>query len=146
MSDHEGPSGAGDDELSLPKATVQKLIAGEPSVSTAPDILSSKESRDLIIECCVEFIHMISTEANEICEKEAKKTISPEHIVGALKTLGFESYVEEVEGVLKDHKQAQKDREKKTSKFEASGKSEEELLHEQQRLFEASRARFQATQ
>lgn len=123
MSDHEGPSGAGDDELSLPKATVQKLIAGEPSVSTAPvstqadgcqfyseilpkDILSSKESRDLIIECCVgmpfplpcslcdtpadyhlqpEFIHMISTEANEICEKEAKKTISPEHIVGALK-------------------------------------------------------------
>ena len=28
MSDHEGPSGAADDELSLPKATVQKLIAG----------------------------------------------------------------------------------------------------------------------
>ncbi|KDN37794.1 hypothetical protein RSAG8_09949, partial [Rhizoctonia solani AG-8 WAC10335] len=89
---------------------------------------------------------MISTEANEICEKEAKKTISPEHIVGALKTLGFESYIEEVEGVLKDHKQAQKDREKKTSKFEASGKSEEQLLAEQQQLFEASRARFHAGQ
>jgi hypothetical protein len=29
MSDHEGTSGAVDDELSLPKATVQKLIAGE---------------------------------------------------------------------------------------------------------------------
>ncbi|CAE6461221.1 unnamed protein product [Rhizoctonia solani] len=142
MSDHEGPSGAADDELSLPKATVQKLIAE----ILPKDILSSKESRDLIIECCVEFIHMISTEANEICEKEAKKTISPEHIVGALKTLGFESYVEEVEGVLKDHKQAQKDREKKTSKFEASGKSEEQLLAEQQQLFEASRARFHAGQ
>lgn len=142
MSDHEGPSGAADDELSLPKATVQKLIAE----ILPKDILSSKESRDLIIECCVEFIHMISTEANEICEKEAKKTISPEHIVGALKTLGFESYVEEVEGVLKDHKQAQKDREKKTSKFEASGKSEEELLREQEKLFAASRARFEATQ
>ncbi|CAE6434469.1 unnamed protein product [Rhizoctonia solani] len=142
MSDHEGPSGAADDELSLPKATVQKLIAE----ILPKDILSSKESRDLIIECCVEFIHMISTEANEICEKEAKKTISPEHIVGALKTLGFESYIEEVEGVLKDHKQAQKDREKKTSKFEASGKSEEQLLAEQQQLFEASRARFHAGQ
>ncbi|QRV76419.1 Histone-like transcription factor (CBF/NF-Y) and archaeal histone [Ceratobasidium sp. AG-Ba] len=142
MSDHEGTSGAVDDELSLPKATVQKLIAE----ILPKDILSSKESRDLIIECCVEFIHMISTEANEICEKEAKKTISPEHIVGALKTLGFESYVEEVESVLKDHKQAQKDREKKTSKFEASGKSEEELLNEQEKLFAASRARFQAGQ
>ncbi|QRV91256.1 Histone-like transcription factor (CBF/NF-Y) and archaeal histone [Ceratobasidium sp. AG-Ba] len=142
MSDHEGTSGAVDDELSLPKATVQKLIAE----ILPKDILSSKESRDLIIECCVEFIHMISTEANEICEKEAKKTISPEHIVGALKTLGFESYVEEVESVLKDHKQAQKDREKKTSKFEASGKSEEELWSEQEKLFAASRARFQAGQ
>ncbi|CAE7068776.1 unnamed protein product [Rhizoctonia solani] len=142
MSDHEGPSAAADDELSLPKATVQKLIAE----ILPKDILSSKESRDLIIECCVEFIHMISTEANEICEKEAKKTISPEHIVGALKTLGFESYIEEVEGVLKDHKQAQKDREKKTSKFEASGKSEEQLLAEQEQLFEASRARFHAGQ
>jgi hypothetical protein len=32
MSDHEGTSGAVDDELSLPKATVQKLIAGESVV------------------------------------------------------------------------------------------------------------------
>jgi hypothetical protein len=38
------------------------------------------------------------------------------------------------------------DREKKTSKFEASGKSEEELLNEQEKLFAASRARFQAGQ
>ena len=28
---------------------------------------------------------MISSEANEICEQESKKTIAPEHIIGALK-------------------------------------------------------------
>lgn len=32
-----------------------------------------------------EFIHLISSEANEICEQESKKTIAPEHIIGALK-------------------------------------------------------------
>lgn len=32
-----------------------------------------------------EFIHLLSSEANEICEQESKKTIAPEHIIGALK-------------------------------------------------------------
>lgn len=74
-----------------------------------------------------EFIHLISSEANEICEKESKKTIAPEHIISALKVqlasvnpvtplmlftfaqhLGFESFTAEVVDVLKDHKQQQK--------------------------------------
>ncbi len=33
----------------------------------------------------VEFIHLISSEANEICTKENKKTIGPKHILEALK-------------------------------------------------------------
>jgi histone H3/H4 len=32
----------------------------------------------------LEFIHLISSEANEICEQENKKTIAPEHIISAL--------------------------------------------------------------
>jgi len=143
-SDREGPIGgapATDDDLSLPKATVQKMI----SDLLPKDISCAKETRDLIIECCVEFIHLISSDANEICEQESKKTIAPEHIIGALKRLGFEQYVTEVDGVLKDHKQALKDREKKVSKWEQSGKTEEELLAEQERLFAASRMRYEAS-
>jgi hypothetical protein len=68
------------------------------------DVTCAKETRDLIIECCVgelslvlyilvltdfhrgpEFIHLISSEANEICDQESKKTIAPEHIIGALR-------------------------------------------------------------
>ncbi|PFH52684.1 hypothetical protein AMATHDRAFT_139558 [Amanita thiersii Skay4041] len=144
MSDREGPSGAPptDDDLSLPKATVAKMIA-----ELLPnDIICAKETRDLVIECCVEFIHLISSEANEICEQESKKTIAPEHIIGALKRLGFDSFTAEVEDVLKDHKQQQKDREKKVSKFEQSGLTEEELLEAQQKLFAQSRAIFESTQ
>jgi hypothetical protein len=38
------------------------------------------------------------------------------------------------------------DREKKVSKFEQSGLTEEQLLAEQEKLFAASRARFQGGQ
>ena len=38
-----------------------------------------------IIDASTEFIHLISSDANDICEKESKKTIAPEHIISALK-------------------------------------------------------------
>lgn len=131
-----------EDDLSLPKATVAKMI----TELLPNDMSCTKETRDLVIECCVEFIHLISSEANEICEQESKKTIAPEHIINALKRLGFDTFQNEVEDVLKDHKQQQKDKEKKVSKFEQSGKTEEELLAEQEALFAASAARMQQQQ
>ncbi|KAI9067620.1 histone-fold-containing protein, partial [Trametes sanguinea] len=110
------------------------------------EVTCAKETRDLIIECCVEFIHLISSEANEICEQESKKTIAPEHIISALKRLGFESFTDEVESVLKDHKQQQKDRERKVNKMEQCGLSEAELLAQQEALFAKSREKFLTTQ
>ncbi|TFL00054.1 histone-fold-containing protein [Pterulicium gracile] len=143
MSDREGGIGSvPEDDLSLPKATVAKMI----TELLPNDMSCTKETRDLVIECCVEFIHLISSEANEICEQESKKTIAPEHIINALKRLGFDTFQNEVEDVLKDHKQQQKDKEKKVSKFEQSGKTEEELLAEQEALFAASAARMQQQQ
>ncbi|KIY67342.1 histone-fold-containing protein [Cylindrobasidium torrendii FP15055 ss-10] len=141
MSDREGHSGVPDEDLTLPKATVAKMIQ-----ELLPKELScAKETRDLVIECCVEFIHLISSEANEICEKESKKTIAPEHIINALKALGFDSFTSEVEDVLKDHKQVTKDRgQAKQNKMQTSGLTEEELLAKQEELFAASRARMAA--
>ncbi|KAH8830253.1 histone-fold-containing protein [Flagelloscypha sp. PMI_526] len=142
MSDSEGRMGTSsglDEDLSLPKATVAKLI----SELLPKDMTCAKDTRDLIIECCVEFIHLLSSEANEICEQESKKTIAPEHIITALEKLGFESFISEVEEVLVEHKQQVKDREKKVSKLESSGKSMEELAAEQEALFAQSRAKFE---
>ena len=72
-----------DDELSIPRATLNKMIK-----ELLPDIRVSIDSRELISNCCTEFITLISTEANNICNIESKKTISPEHvIIGKLKLL-----------------------------------------------------------
>ncbi|KAG0746158.1 hypothetical protein G6F16_005897 [Rhizopus arrhizus] len=142
MSDTERSGPSMDDELSLPKATVQKLI----NEMMPEDIVCAKDTRDLLIDCCVEFIHLIASEANEICEKETKKTIAGEHIVAALQALGFEEYVEEVEDVFKEHKKQQKDRDKKSTRLENTGISEEELLRQQELLFAQSRLKFEAQQ
>ena len=68
----------------------------------------TKEARDLLIECCVEFITLISSEANEISEKEAKKTIACDHITRALEQLGFAEYVPAVLEAAAEHKEVQK--------------------------------------
>ena len=93
------------DDLSLPKATVQKII--NEVLANDSGMAFAKESRDLLIECCVEFITMISSEANEIAEKDAKKTIACEHITKALEELGFGEYVPDLLEVAQTFKTQQ---------------------------------------
>lgn len=80
---------------------ITEVLANDTGMSFA------KDSRDLLIECCVEFITMISSEANEIAEKDAKKTIACEHITKALEELGFQEYVPDVLEVAQQFKTQQ---------------------------------------
>ncbi|KAM9915732.1 hypothetical protein OXX80_013876, partial [Metschnikowia pulcherrima] len=84
------PSNAQGEDLSLPKATVQKII-GEV---LPKDIAISKEAREAITECSIEFIMILSTQSNDIAEKEAKKTIASDHVIKALEELGFHNYLD----------------------------------------------------
>ncbi|KAI4870290.1 histone-fold-containing protein [Hypoxylon rubiginosum] len=136
MSDHEY---GGNDDLSLPKATVQKIVSEILPASSG--VSFSKEARDLLIECCVEFITLVSSEANEISEKEAKKTIACDHITKALNTLGFGEYIPAVLEAAAHHKETQKVREKRGNKFEESGMTIKELEELQRQQFEAARER-----
>ncbi|KAL8729601.1 MAG: hypothetical protein Q9181_004945 [Wetmoreana brouardii] len=131
----------GTDDLSLPKATVQKIIT-EILSPAYPGTTFAKDARDLLIDCCVEFITLISSEANEIAEKEAKKTIATEHIDKALKELGFPEYVQEVLASAGEHKEALKVREKRGNKMDQSGLSEAELLRQQEALFKSATEKY----
>jgi histone H3/H4 len=70
---------------------VQKILT--EILPPSSGLATTKDFRDSLIEACVEFVTLISSEANEISEKDAKKTISAEHVAMALKDLGFDSYV-----------------------------------------------------
>ena len=172
MSDREF---GGNDDLSLPKgmqtcastrvlanhipATVQKIV--QDILASEPGMTFAKDSRDLLIECCVEFITLISSEANEIAEKDAKKTIACEHVKAALEELGFGDYVPAILEVAQDYKKqqqvclpalvmaacpayTQQNREKKQTKIEQSGMTEEELIRAQEELFKSATNKFNA--
>ncbi|CAG5143767.1 histone-fold-containing protein [Alternaria burnsii] len=139
MSDREF---GGNDDLSLPKATVQKIV--QDILASEPGMTFAKDSRDLLIECCVEFITLISSEANEIAEKDAKKTIACEHVKAALEELDFGDYVPAILEVAQDYKKQQQNREKKQTKIEQSGMTEEQLIAAQEELFKNATSKFNA--
>ena len=84
-------------------ATVQKIVT--EILPPSSGLVFGKDARDLLIECCVEFITLISSEANDISEKESKKTIACDHITKALEQLGFGAYVQEIMEVANEHKE-----------------------------------------
>ncbi|BEI83031.1 hypothetical protein CcaverHIS002_0308990 [Cutaneotrichosporon cavernicola] len=136
MSDREG-FGGGDDEHTLPKATVYKLI----SEMLPEDLSCAKDTKEIIVDCCVEWIKLISAQSNTVCEESSKKTISPEHVLEALKQLGFESFISEVDESHGEFKQSQKDRQR--NQPNTNGMTPEELLALQEKLFSQSQARLQ---
>lgn len=68
-----------DDELTIPRASMNKMIK-----ELLPNVRVANEARELILNCCTEFIHLVSSEANEICNQQQKKTINAEHILACV--------------------------------------------------------------
>jgi histone H3/H4 len=146
-----GVGGAGQntqEDLSLPKATMSKLI----QELLPDDIAIGRETKDLFTDCCVEFIHLISSGgcivnvANEVCEKESKKTIAGEHVVAALKNFGYDDYIPQMEAMMQEHLKTVKVRFLIQEKDKKGGKSEtftnEELIATQNALFADARKKM----
>jgi histone H3/H4 len=81
------------DDVGLPKSTLQKSIKD----LVPKDMRIASEASDLLVQCCNQFVHLLSTQANDISEREKRSTITPEHVVKALEELEFgEQYIEAV--------------------------------------------------
>lgn len=68
----------------------------------------NKEAKDLLIDCCVEFVTLISSEANDLADAENKKTIAVEHVEKALRDLGFPEYIKQVLAAADELKESMK--------------------------------------
>jgi len=123
-----------DEDLTIPRAAMNKMIK-----EILPTIRVANDSRELILNCCTEFIHLISSEANEICNQQTKKTISPEHVLQALDKLGFGDFRQAAQEVVEDCKQVAAKRRRQSTRLEHLGIPEEELLRQQQELFAKAR-------
>ncbi|XP_046631925.1 protein Dr1-like isoform X2 [Daphnia pulicaria] len=121
-----------EEELTIPRAAMNKMIK-----EIVPSVRVANEARELILNCCSEFIHLLASEANEICTQQQKKTINAEHILGD--RLGFNDYRTDAEAVLKDCKAVAAKRRRQSTRLENLGIPEEELLRQQQELFAKAR-------
>ncbi|KAI3416859.1 CBFD_NFYB_HMF domain-containing protein [Psidium guajava] len=131
--------GKSKEDASLPKATMTKII----KEMLPPDVRVARDAQDLLIECCVEFINLVSSESNEVCNREEKRTIAPEHVLKALEVLGFGEYIEEVYAAYEQHKHETMQDSLKGGKWSNGAEmTEEALLAEQQRMFAEARARM----
>ncbi|XP_053751297.1 LOW QUALITY PROTEIN: protein Dr1-like [Panthera pardus] len=126
-------SSGNEDALTIPRAAINKMIK-----ETLPNLVAN-DARELVVNYCTEFIHLVSSEANEICNKSEKKTISPEHVIQAPESLGSGSYISQVKEVLQECKTVALKRRKTSSCLENLGTPEEELLRQQQELFAKAR-------
>jgi len=64
------------------------------------DLNLSEDTHDLIQACALEFIQLLTFQANEICQRENRNGfLGLQHIVRACKELGFQEYVCEIEAV-----------------------------------------------
>jgi histone H3/H4 len=127
-----------DDELCIPRSAMYKLIK-----EIVPQVRLSGEAKDLIANACNEFIHLLATEANNVCEKQSKKLILPDHVLVALDQLGFSEYKEDCVEVMKQMQQEVDKRKKLRSKLDKPGIPEAELLRQQNQLFAEARQQQQ---
>lgn len=123
-----------DDEVTIPRAALNKMMK-----EILPHVRVAGDARELILNCCTEFVHLISSEANEICNKQMKKTISPEHVLAALESLGFGAYMTDCKSALEECKTVAAKKRRGSNRLENLGIPEEELLRQQQELFEKAR-------
>ena len=127
-----------DDELCIPRSAMYKLIK-----EIVPQVRLSGEAKDLIANACNEFIHLLATEANSVCEKQSKKLILPDHVLVALDNLGFSEYKEDCVEVMKQMQQEVDKRKKLRHKLDRPDIPEAELLRQQNLLFAEARQQQQ---
>lgn len=101
----------------------------------------ANETRELLNQCCVEFVRHLSREAQQISSRDQRKTIYHDHVQKALKNLGFpREYVDAANSVLGECKMAAEKRlKRKNSRLDKCGIPEEQLWQIQQQLIEKAR-------
>ncbi|CAA0832473.1 Nuclear transcription factor Y subunit B-9 [Striga hermonthica] len=62
------------------------------------------DAKETIQECVSEFIGFVTSEANQRCHREYRKTVTPDDVLSAMATLGFSTYVQPLSVFLDRHR------------------------------------------
>ncbi|CAA0815439.1 Nuclear transcription factor Y subunit B-6 [Striga hermonthica] len=90
------PAGGGDEctvreqDRFMPIANVIRIMRR----ILPPHAKISDDAKETIQECVSEYISFITSEANDRCQREQRKTITAEDVLWAMSKLGFDDYIE----------------------------------------------------
>ncbi|KAH7857341.1 hypothetical protein Vadar_011524 [Vaccinium darrowii] len=74
-----------------------------------PHAKVSDDSKETIQECVSEFISFVTSEANDRCQREQRKTITAEDILWGMSKLGFDDYIEPLTLYLNRYRESEGD-------------------------------------
>lgn len=147
------------------KKAQSAVLAKTSKAESEPRILPRLRWPNVVIEsigeCCVEFIHLIVAEANDVSRKQQEMkarlkkrkrdqsrslqhNILPDHLFDALRSLGFEKFMsmaEEASNQIEAHKVDKREKKRKRKNI-ASAQESEALKSEQKRLFAQAALKF----
>ncbi|XP_020598034.1 nuclear transcription factor Y subunit B-1-like [Phalaenopsis equestris] len=69
----------------------------------------SDDAKETIQECVSEYISFITSEANERCQREQRKTITAEDVLWAMSKLGFDDYIDPLSVYLHRYRELEGD-------------------------------------
>eukprot|EP00041_Stephanoeca_diplocostata_P012757 m.214608 g.214608 ORF g.214608 m.214608 type:complete len:163 (-) comp19072_c0_seq3:1906-2394(-) len=135
---------ADDESTALPKATVLKVVKEHmpAGMKMAP------EAKDLIFECCNEFVQLVGSEAQAQCLEAKSSTIRPADVLKALEELEMTDFLEKCQMKADESSAARKVKRERShsNKLESRAKknniSMEDMKRLQQKQLEAARARM----
>ncbi|XP_004498102.1 nuclear transcription factor Y subunit B-1-like [Cicer arietinum] len=67
----------------------------------------SDDAKETIQECVSEYISFITSEANERCQREQRKTVTAEDLLWAMGKLGFDDYVQPLTFYLQRYRESE---------------------------------------
>ncbi|VDO18509.1 unnamed protein product [Heligmosomoides polygyrus] len=93
-----------DQERFLPIANVARVM--KTMIPSSGKI--AKDAKECVQECVSEFISFITSEANDKCMSEKRKTISADDLLEAINNMGFDNYVAPLQLFLERYRAAHK--------------------------------------
>jgi nuclear transcription Y subunit beta len=87
-------------ERMLPVANLSRIMK-----RALPDEAKvSRDAKEMIQSCVSEFIGFLTSEAAEILTLDNRKTITGSDLIGAMKSLGFDAYVDPLQVYLQSYR------------------------------------------
>lgn len=103
-SDNRSNNPIPDQERFLPIANVARVM--KRMIPSSGKI--AKDAKECVQECVSEFISFITSEANDKCLSEKRKTISADDLLDAITNMGFDNYVAPLQLFLDRYRAAHK--------------------------------------